>query len=123
VVDLGSRSDVPDLMIAADAYVVPSRWEGLGSVLIEAMALGAPVVASAVGPIPEVVGSGWARLVPADDPLALSEGILATVRQPAEERDRRAEVARRRFETTFTVDHVADAMVEFYERALHPRSR
>ena len=122
IVDLGSRADVADLMGAADAWVVPSRWEGLGSVLIEAMALGTPVVATEVGPIPEVVGAGWARLVGPEDPHALAEAVLATIRQAATERDNRAEIARRRYQSTFTLDRVADAMVAFYDRALGERS-
>ncbi len=114
---IGSRDDVPDLLCAADAFVVPSRWEGLGSILVEAMALGAPVVASAVGPIPDLAGS-WAHLVPPDDPPALAVGVVATLRQSDAERSRRARVATRQFEEGFTLDAVADAMVAFYERAL-----
>jgi len=115
---IGARDDVPDLLGAADAFVVPSRWEGLGSILVEAMALGAPVVASDVGPIPEVVGESWARLVPPDDPPALAAAVVATLRQSPDERLRRAAVARHRFSSRFTLDAVADAMVAFYARAL-----
>ncbi|MGH2637072.1 MAG: glycosyltransferase, partial [Actinomycetota bacterium] len=53
---LGVRSDIEDLMCAADLFVMPSRWEGLGSVLIEAMGLEVPAVASDLGPVREVVG-------------------------------------------------------------------
>ena len=115
---IGARDDVPDLLGAADAFVVPSRWEGLGSILVEAMALGAPVVASDVGPIPEVVGESWGRLVPPDDPPALAAAVVATLRQSPDERLRRAAVARHRFSSRFTLDAVADAMVAFYARAL-----
>jgi glycosyltransferase involved in cell wall biosynthesis len=118
VVEIGRRDDVPDLLCAADAFVVPSRWEGLGSVLVEAMALGAPVVASAVGPIPEVVGPDWARLVPADDPDALAEAVVETLRQAPAERARRAATAITRFTAAYTLDVVADAMTAFYRRAL-----
>jgi glycosyltransferase involved in cell wall biosynthesis len=114
---IGARDDVPDLLCAADAFVVPSRWEGLGSILVEAMALEAPVVASSVGPVPELAGS-WARLVPPDDPAALAAAVLATLHQPPAERERRARVAVGRFDEGFTLDAVADAMVAFYGRAL-----
>jgi len=114
---IGPRDDVPDLLCAADAFVVPSRWEGLGSILVEAMALGAPVVATSVGPIPDLAGS-WARLVPADDPSALADAVVATTGQPAAEAARRARVAAQQFEEGYTLDAVADAMVAFYERAL-----
>ena len=118
VLEVGVRDDVPDLLSAADSFVVPSRWEGLGSILIEAMALGAPVVTTEVGPIPEVTGLGWARLVPPDDPAALARAVVATLRQPVEERQRRADVARARVGATFTLATVADDMVAFYQRAL-----
>ncbi len=115
---LGRRDDVADLMVAADVFVVPSRWEGFGSILVEAMALGANVVASDVGPIPWVVGTGWARLVPPDDPSALAAGVLEALAQPAQERRRRAAAGQARFQATFTLDVVADATVALYRRAL-----
>ena len=98
--------------------MVPSRWEGLGSILVEGMALGARVVASDVGPIPEVVGSGWARLVPPEQPAALAQAILETLGQDRDEAARRADIARSRFDASFSIDVVADATVAFYERAL-----
>ena len=120
---IGPRDDVPDLLCAADAFVVPSRWEGLGSILVEAMALGAAVVATEVGPIPDVVGGpsavgAWARLVPPDDPAELAAAVVATLRQSPEERRDRAAAARARFAEAFTLDATADAMVAFYQRAL-----
>jgi glycosyltransferase involved in cell wall biosynthesis len=115
---LGPRDDVPDLLVAADVFVVPSRWEGFGSVLVEAMALGATVVASDVGPIPEVVGTGWARLVAPDDPDALAAAVLTSLDQSSAERAERARLARRRFVESFSLDVVADATVAFYRRAL-----
>jgi glycosyltransferase involved in cell wall biosynthesis len=112
------RDDVADLLCAADALVVPSRWEGLGSILIEAMAMGTPVVTTAAGPIPDVVGTGWARVVPPEDPAALARAVIATVRQSPDECRHRGEIARSRFAASFTIAATADAMVAFYERAL-----
>ncbi len=114
---LGQRDDVGDLLVAADVFVVPSRWEGFGSILVEAMALGATVVASDVGPIPWVVGTGWARLVGPDDPEVLARGVIDALDQEPAERDRRAGQGRRRFAQMFSVDAVADATLEFYRRA------
>jgi len=73
---LGIRHDVPDLLAASDLFVLPSLWEGLGLVFLEAMAVKLPVVASNVSAIPEVVAdgvSGW--LVPPGDPGALADAI------------------------------------------------
>jgi glycosyltransferase involved in cell wall biosynthesis len=115
---LGRRDDVGDLMVAADAFVVPSRWEGFGSILVEAMALGTSVVVSDVGPVPWVVGTGWARLVAPDDGEALAGAVGDALDQDPAERDRRARQGRDRFAQTFSLDVVADATVEFYGRAL-----
>ena len=48
---LGARTDVPDLVAAADVFVARSRWEGLGSAVVEAMGIGTPIVASDVAAI------------------------------------------------------------------------
>jgi glycosyltransferase involved in cell wall biosynthesis len=113
---LGPRDDVPDLLAAADVFAMPSRWEGLGSVLLEAMALEAPVVASDLPAVREVVGHD-ALLVPPGDPDALA-AALATTLLDREGAAARAERARARFEASFTADRVADAMLGFYRRAL-----
>jgi glycosyltransferase involved in cell wall biosynthesis len=62
-------------MSAADVFVLPSRAEPLGVVLLEAMACGTPCVASRVGGIPEIVGAGCGRLVEPDDPGALADAV------------------------------------------------
>jgi glycosyltransferase involved in cell wall biosynthesis len=115
---IGARRDVADLMVAADSFVVPSRWEGFGSILVEAMALGTTLVATSVEPVPDVVGDGWARLVPPDQPESMGVAIVDALGQSAAESARRAAVASARFADRFHIDVVADATVSFYERAL-----
>jgi glycosyltransferase involved in cell wall biosynthesis len=115
---LGARLDVLELLCAADVFVVPSRWEGLGSVLLEAMALEAPIVASDLPAVREVVtDEATALLVPPDRPAALAAAVATTLADPAAAADR-ARRARQRFLDRYTIDHVADEMVEFYRRAL-----
>lgn len=71
---LGFRNDLPDLMVASDAFVLPSVAESFGLVLAEALYLGKPVIASRVGGIPEIVDDGVdGLLVPPGDAQALSE--------------------------------------------------
>jgi len=70
---------LPDL----DVFVLPSLWEGFGLVLVEAMAAGRPIVASSVGPIPEVVVDGvTGLLVPPGDPAALASTIVRLLEDP-----------------------------------------
>jgi glycosyltransferase involved in cell wall biosynthesis len=79
----GHVADVPSLYAALDALAAPSRWEGYGLVLAEAMAAGVPLVASDLGAIREVTGDGAAAiLVAADDPAALGRGLLDVLEQP-----------------------------------------
>jgi glycosyltransferase involved in cell wall biosynthesis len=78
------HADVPALLAAADVVVLPSRYEELGTALVEAMAAGRPIVATAVGGIPEVVRDGvGGLLVPADDPAALAAAIGRILADPA----------------------------------------
>ncbi len=77
VILLGHREDVPNLLARADLFVLPSRFEGLPTAIIEAMAAGRPVVATSVAGTPEIVRegeTGW--LVPPGQPSALANSIL-----------------------------------------------
>lgn len=80
---LGRRSDVPDLLAAADVFVMTSRWEGSPLVVQEAMAAGVPVVATAVGGVPALTGDG-AVLVSPGDPEAVARAVGALLDDPGE---------------------------------------
>ncbi len=115
---LGTRPDVPDLLAATDVFTFPSRWEGLGSVLIEAMALEAPIVTSDLPATREVVSDGrLAVLVPPGLPAPLAAAITTTLSAPRAATER-AHQARRRFLARFTIDQVAQEMSHFYDRVL-----
>ncbi len=84
---LGARGDVPGLMKAADAYVMSSAWEGMPMVLLEAAAVGLPIVATDVGGNREVVQdgqSGW--LVPPRQPAQLAAAMQKLIQRPEPER-------------------------------------
>lgn len=115
---VGARKDVPDLMCAADVFVLPSRWEGLGSVLLEAMALGAPIVASDLPAVRELLDDGvHARLAAPGDPGALARALIAAVEHPRDS-SAMAAAALERFLSNYTIDVIAERMTAFYERAL-----
>ena len=81
---LGARDDAPDLMAAADVVVTCSVWESYGFVVAEALDLGRPLVATAVGPVPALVIDGvTGRLVPPSDPAALASAIVDLLDDPA----------------------------------------
>lgn len=83
VVLTGYRRDPARVLAAGDVFVLASRWEGLPVALMEACALGLPVVATAVGGIPDVVRDGTeAILVAPGDPAALAEAVATLAEDP-----------------------------------------
>ncbi|MCB5167057.1 glycosyltransferase family 4 protein [Streptomyces bambusae] len=85
---LGRRDDVTDLLAAADVAVLPSRWEARSLLAQEALRLGVPLVATAVGGVPELVGDA-AVLVPYGDARALGSAVTGLLADA----DRRAALA------------------------------
>ena len=80
---VGSRDDVPSLLAASTLFVLPSRWEGMSNALLEAMAAGIPVVATAVEGSSELVRSGeTGLLVSANDSNALAAAIHELLEHP-----------------------------------------
>ena len=80
---LGSRADTIELLAAFDVFVLPSVVEGMSNALIEAMAVGRPVVATDVGGNPEVVVDGETGLiVPPADPHALAAAVVKLLEAP-----------------------------------------
>jgi glycosyltransferase involved in cell wall biosynthesis len=78
---LGRRSDVPELLAAADVAVVSSVWEGQPLVVQEVLRAGRPLVATRVGGIPDMVGEA-AVLVPSGDAAALEAAVLRVLDEP-----------------------------------------
>ena len=101
------------VLSAFDLFVMSSRTEGTPIVLFEAMAAGAPVVTTAVGGIPDVVGSAEAILVVPDNAAALADAIRRSLADPAAARARSA-AARERLDTRFALDPWLDQYDAIY---------
>jgi len=113
VILLGEREDVPDLLSRASLFVLPSRFEGLPTAIIEAMAAGRPVVATSVGGNAEVVAdgdTGW--LVPAGRPGNLAAAIRAALDDDLVAAGRRARDAADR---RFSAGAMTDAFAALYD--------
>jgi len=110
---LGPRSDVPDLMRAADVFVLASHFEGFGLVVAEAMASGTPVVATDAGGVAEVMeGNGF--LIPVDDEVALGHALDEAFSMDAERRLAMVSAARRRAED-LDIERSVDGWLQLYE--------
>jgi glycosyltransferase involved in cell wall biosynthesis len=113
---LGHRDDVPDVLSAADVFVFPSLYEGLGGAVIEAMALGLPIVCSDLPALREVVEErGDALLAARNDPDELAAAIRRVLDDVPTQRQFAAR-SRAIFEERFTLDRSADRMLELYDR-------
>jgi glycosyltransferase involved in cell wall biosynthesis len=119
---LGVRRDVPELMSAADGYVLSSAWEGMPLVLLEAGAAGIPIVATAVGGNREVVMDGRTGfLVPSGEPAALAKGMLRLAELPPDQRRRLGELGREHIETRYSLPHIIDLWEAMYRDQLARR--
>lgn len=113
----GIRDDVPDLLGASDAFVMASRWEGLGLVFLEAMAVGLPIVATRVSAVPEVVvedQTGW--LVPPGNYIAMAAALRMLFVYESEAR-RRGAAGRERLAAAFGLPRMIDEVLAVYEEA------
>jgi len=83
VIFFGIREDIPELLAYSDILVLSSDYEGVPLTILEAMTAGKPVVATAVGGVPELIKDGITGiLIPARDPEALAKNILRLSRDP-----------------------------------------
>jgi glycosyltransferase involved in cell wall biosynthesis len=119
----GERRDVPELLADADVLVLASRSEGAPLSILEAMAAGLPVVASAVGGVPELVDDGTTGLlVPPGDPAALADALRRVLTDPAL-RARMGAAGRERVRARFDIAQLRSAHLELYARELERAGR
>ncbi|NLN19584.1 MAG: glycosyltransferase family 4 protein [Firmicutes bacterium] len=120
---LGYRDDVPDLLQAADLFVLPSHSEGTPLSILEAMAARCAVVATNVGGIPEIVEDGQTGcLVPARRPAELARAIARLALDP-DRRIKMGEAGHRRVETRFTQDQMLTKITSLYQSLLTRQTR
>jgi len=112
---LGVRRDVPELMNAADAYVMSSAWEGMPMVLLEAGACGLPIVATNAGGNREVVLDGESGyIVPPGDAEALAAAMGKIMALFKSERTRMGQFGRAHVEANFSLERVVDQWEAIY---------
>jgi len=117
---LGTRSDIPELLYQADMFVLSSDCEGLPLVLLEAMAAGVPVIATAVGGVPEVLGYGkYGILVPPGNAEALAKAIVELAKDEkkrAELSEQGRKIAVERFDIRNTVKEYEKLYISLLEK-------
>ncbi|HEY5060228.1 MAG TPA: glycosyltransferase family 4 protein [Gemmatimonadaceae bacterium] len=118
----GYRADADALLAAADVATLSSSEEGMGSVLLDALAFGLPVAATRAGGIPEVITDGVSGLLaPPRDPAALGEAIARLVTDPELRARLRGNARARAVE--FSVERMTDRTIEVYEEVLNGTGR
>jgi glycosyltransferase involved in cell wall biosynthesis len=116
---LGWRPDVPQLLKLADLLLLPSRWEGMPNVLLEAMAAGLPVVTTRVEGAEEILGPlGEHQLVPLGDGAAFRERVLAFAKS-AELRQLTGIANQSRMEAHFSLAMLATVYESLYRRVIN----
>lgn len=118
---LGVRTDIPIILGACDVLVLSSRWEGNPLAVMEAMAAGKPVIATAVGGVPELVTDGATGLLVAPgDAAALGEALSALLHDASKRREMGGAAAQRA-EEQFCAKVMTRRYEELYENLLAPR--
>jgi sugar transferase (PEP-CTERM/EpsH1 system associated) len=114
----GDRSDIASLLQTMDVFVLPSLAEGISNTLLEAMATGLPVVATAVGGNPELVEEGvTGYLVPPEDAQALCAALSALIESPTT-RSRMGRRALTRIQAKFNWDNTVTGYLGIYDALL-----
>lgn len=120
---LGLRQDIPELLTACDSFILSSDWEGVPMTILEAMAVGRPVIATSVGGVPELVEDEVSGLlVPPGNARALSQAMV----QLADDlslREKMGKQSQKRALERFDINLVARQYEELYLKALEAKSQ
>jgi glycosyltransferase involved in cell wall biosynthesis len=118
IIFAGLRGDVEKIFPIAELFILPSLWEGMPNVILEAMAAGKPVVATKVGGVPEVVVHGETGiLVPPEDSNALTSAIIDLLRDKLKAK-MMGQAGRMRIEEHFTISKTIEKTEYLYRKLL-----
>ncbi|MBW1696352.1 MAG: glycosyltransferase family 4 protein [Deltaproteobacteria bacterium] len=120
---LGSLNDVPAVLPAMDVYLVPSKEEPFGRVVIEGMAAGLPVVGSNNGGIPEMITDGYDGFLKDPDDLSAWVSIVRILSRNPDLRGRIGKNARKTVENRFTLQKMVQRVTEEYFTLLKGKNR
>ena len=121
VLFLGLRRDIPRILEASDLLALPSLWEGLPNVMLEAMAAGLPVVATRVGGVPDVLTDGTTGILCETSPEAIAQGLLRALDRP-DEAARMAAAARELIRERYDIRNTARRYTGFYRTLVRERA-
>ena len=111
---LGIRKDIDDLMVSSKIFVLPSRWEGLPMVVLEAMSRGMSIIATTVGGIPEVIESGKEGiLISPENPKALAQAINDLLENEELQKKLR-QAAYKKVREKYSIEAYSAIMLDFY---------
>ena len=110
----GWRPDVPELLKTADLLALPSLWEGMPNIVLEAMAAGLPVVVSRVEGTEELIRDGETGLLVAPGSIIELERQIEAILVDAELSNRLKNAAKQAVQTTFTMDRMVSAYEQLY---------
>ncbi len=112
---LGWRDDVPRLLASCDALLLPSRWEGMPYIALEAMAAARPVVATPVDGARALLGDGRAgRLCRSDAPMDIAQGLAEVLRLDAVSRAALGKAGQAQVRAEFTLERMVDGLLGVY---------
>lgn len=118
---LGHRQDVPDLLSAADVFLLASHWEGMSNALMEAMHAGIPIVATDVGDARQLLDGGrCGELIPPKSPESIAEAVRRSI-ENWERAKAQAAKARERIMERYSVEAMVRACEGYYESIARPR--
>ncbi len=115
---IGFRDDVPDILQSLDILAIPSKFEGLGTIILDALQAGCCVVATEVGGIPEMIIHGKTGLLsPVGDEHAFCENLLKVIESKST-RQLLATTGKSFIEEKFTVENMVQGNIEIYKKVM-----